>query len=112
MMNQKTKIGLLALLMLAAAGVFYFDSEGMSRQGKTSAFTTSNYPPLPIENPELRRWKLDESRRTEYKSSGRDLFTGLIGTHRVFSLWRGRCLRQRRSANRSGGEMRQRSTGH
>lgn len=75
MMNQKTKIALLAILMLAAAGVFYFDSEGMSRQGKTSSFTAKNYAPLPVENPELRRWKLDESRRTEYKSSGRDLFS-------------------------------------
>lgn len=74
-MNQKTKIALLAVLMLAAAGVFYFDSEGRPFQGKTSAFTAKNYAPLPVENPELRRWKLDESRRAEYKSSGRDLFS-------------------------------------
>lgn len=75
MMNQKTKIALLAVLMLAAAGVFYFDSEGMSRRDKSSSFTARNYAPLPVENPELRRWKLDTSRRTEYKSSGRDLFS-------------------------------------
>lgn len=75
MMNQKTKIALLAILMLAAAGVFYFDSEGMSGRGKASSFAAKDYPPLPVENPELRRWKLDASRRTEYKSSGRDLFS-------------------------------------
>jgi hypothetical protein len=74
-MNQKIKIALLAILMLAAAGVFYFDSNGMSFPGKESSFTAKNYPPLPVENPELRRWKLDASRRTEYKSSGRDLFS-------------------------------------
>jgi hypothetical protein len=75
MMNQKTKIALLAILMLAAAGVFYFDSEGMSRRDKSASFTARNYAPLPVENPELQRWKLDASRRTEYKSSGRDLFS-------------------------------------
>jgi hypothetical protein len=74
-MNQKKKIALLAVLMLAAAGVFYFDSNGVQFPGKTSSFTEKTYSPLPVENPELRRWKLVESRRTEYKSSGRDLFT-------------------------------------
>jgi hypothetical protein len=74
-MNQKTKIALLAVLMLAAAGVFYFDSNGVAHPDKTSFFTAKDYPPLPVENPELRRWKLDASRRTEYKSSGRDLFS-------------------------------------
>jgi len=74
-MNQKTKIALLAVLILAAVGVLYFDSEVMSFQGKTSAFAARNYAPLPVENPELQHWKLDASRRTEYKSSGRDLFS-------------------------------------
>jgi hypothetical protein len=74
-MNQKTKIALLAVLMLAAAGVFYFDSRGVSFPGKTSSFSAKTYSPLPVENPELQRWKLDASRRTEYKSSGRDLFS-------------------------------------
>jgi hypothetical protein len=74
-MSQKTKIALLAVLMLAAAGVFYFDSRGVSFPGKTSSFNAKTYSPLPVENPELQRWKLDESRRTEYKSSGRDLFS-------------------------------------
>lgn len=75
-MNQKTKIALLAILMLAAAGVFYFDSTGgVSFAGKTSSFSAKHYTPLPVENPELQRWRLDASRRTEYKSSGRDLFS-------------------------------------
>jgi hypothetical protein len=74
-MSQKTKIVLLAVLMLAAAGVFYFDSRGVSFPGKTSSLNAKTYSPLPVENPELQRWKLDESRRTEYKSSGRDLFS-------------------------------------
>jgi len=76
MMNQKTKIALLVVLLPVAAAVIYFDAKGaFPFSGKTSTFTAKNYAPLPVENPELQRWKLDASRRTEYKSSGRDLFS-------------------------------------
>ena len=74
-MSQKKKLALLAVLMLAAAGVFYFDSSGVSFPGKTSPFSAKTYSPLPVENPALQRWKLDESRHTEYKGGGRDLFS-------------------------------------
>ena len=75
-MKPKTKLAMLFILMLVAAGVFYFDSTGgVSFAGKTSPFTAKTYTPLPVENPELQRWRLDASRRTEYKSSGRDLFS-------------------------------------
>jgi hypothetical protein len=75
-MKQNTKIAMLIILILVAAGVFYFDSNGgVSFAGKTSPFTAKTYTPLPVENPELQRWRLDASRRTEYKSSGRDLFS-------------------------------------
>jgi hypothetical protein len=74
-MNQKTKIAILPVLMLAAAGVFYYDSIGVSFPGKTVPFILRPYSPLPVENPALQRWKLEASRRTEYKSSGRDLFS-------------------------------------
>jgi hypothetical protein len=78
MMKQRTKIILLVVLMLAAAGVFYIDSNGGSLPGRTQSVTTAAYIPLPVENPELQRWKLDASRRTEYKSSGRDLFSEVL----------------------------------
>jgi hypothetical protein len=78
-MNQKTQMAVLTVLVLIAAGVLYFDSKGVSFVGKTpSFFTTKMYPPIPVENPELQRWKLDASRRTEYKSSGRDLFSEFV----------------------------------
>src|SRR5438270_5238164 len=75
MMNQNRKIALLVILVFAAVAVFYFDGSGLPFSGKTSTFAARNYAPLPVENPELRRWKLDTSRHTEYKSSGRDLFS-------------------------------------
>ena len=75
-MKQNTKIAMLVILMCAAAGVFYVDTKGMPFSGKASSLLMAKtYPPLPVENPELRRWKVDASRRTEYQSSGRDLFS-------------------------------------
>src|ERR1700720_4129465 len=75
MMKQRTKIAMLALLIIIAAGVFYLDTKGTSLGGKETVFTSKSYPPLAVENPELQRWKRETSRRTEYKSSGRDLFS-------------------------------------
>ena len=74
-MKQRKKMALLGVLMLAAAGVFYFDSNGTSDPGRSQAPDAVTYIPLPVENPELQRWKLDASRHTEYKSNGRDLFS-------------------------------------
>jgi hypothetical protein len=75
MMKQKNKIAMLAVLIVVAVGIFYLDAKGPSRGSRESIATATNYPPLPIENPELQRWKLEASHRTEYKSSGRDLFS-------------------------------------
>ena len=77
-MKQKTKFAILAALILAAAGVFYFDNKGISFPGKSSPFSSRTYAPLPIENPQLQRWKLEASRRSQYKASGRDLFSEVL----------------------------------
>lgn len=79
-MNQQTKIALLAVLMVVAVAIFYFDSKDtFDFRGRTSPLDTRTpYSPLPIENPELQRWKLDASRHTEYKSSGRDIFSEVL----------------------------------
>jgi hypothetical protein len=74
-MSQKKKALLLGILMVMAALVFYFDAKGPSLANNTSQIEKQPYIPLPVENPELQRWKLDASRKIEYKSSGRDLFS-------------------------------------
>ena len=65
-MKQRTKIILLVVLMLAAAGVFYIDSNGGSLPGRTQSVTTAAYifPYISVENPVLQRCKLDASRHT------------------------------------------------
>ena len=76
-MKQGTKLIFLAVLITVAAAVFYFDFRNSSFPGRSREFLFKSpvYSPLPVENPELQRWKLEASRRTEYQSSGRDLFS-------------------------------------
>lgn len=75
MMNQKVQAAILFVLILIAVGVYrYIDSD--AAVGPTNTLDiTRRYSPLAVENPELQRWKLDTSRKTEYRSSGRDLFS-------------------------------------
>ena len=75
MMSQKSKAAVLLVLILVAGGVYrYVDSDGAV--GPTDSLDiTKKYAALAVENPELQRWKLDGSRKTEYRSSGRDLFS-------------------------------------
>jgi hypothetical protein len=76
-MSDKTKMVWLVALIAVAAMVWYFGSKGPSTivvNGLPVA--TFSYNPLAVENPELQRAKLEASQKTEYKSSGRDLFTG------------------------------------
>lgn len=74
-MSQNTKAVLLIVLVVVAALVVYFDTKGPSLRTISSLIEKQTYTPLPVENPELQRWKQETSRRTEYKSSGRDLFS-------------------------------------
>ena len=74
-MSQNTKAVLLIVLVVLAALVVYFDAKGPSLKNTSSLIEKQTYTPLPVENPELQRWKQETSRRTEYKSSGRDLFS-------------------------------------
>jgi hypothetical protein len=74
-MSQNTKAVLLIVLVVVAALVVYFDTKGPSLRNNSSLMERQKYTPLPVENPELQRWKQETSRRTEYKSSGRDLFS-------------------------------------
>jgi hypothetical protein len=76
-MNDKTKIALLVGLVAVAAMVWYFNSKGRAAiASNVLSVADFSYKPLGIDNPELQRAKLETSRKTEYKTSGRDLFTG------------------------------------
>ena len=75
-MKQKRQMVILCGLLAIAAAVFYFDQKGPAFPGVRP--TSEPYPPLAVENPGLRRDKLTATRETEYKSSGRDLFSEAV----------------------------------
>ena len=74
-MTQKRQILLLTILVAIAVAVFTFDQKGPAFPGRPSS---EPYPPLTFENPSLRHDKLRASQETEYKSSGRDLFSDAV----------------------------------
>jgi hypothetical protein len=74
-MSEKTKRVWLAGLVLVAAMVWYFGGKGPAAAGDASSDPARPYRPLAVENPELQRAKLEASRKIEYKSAGRDLFS-------------------------------------
>ena len=77
-MSEKTKGIILAVLIAVAATVWYVASGGPSGTPSASSDSTgTTYRPLAVDNPELKRDKLWGSRQTEYKGSGRDLFSEL-----------------------------------
>ena len=76
-MSDKTKLAWLVGLIAVAAIIWYFNGKVRSTIASNAlAVAEFSYKPLGIENPELQREILKHSRETEYKTSGRDLFTG------------------------------------
>jgi hypothetical protein len=76
-MSEKSKGIVLAVLVAIAATAWYISARGPSAAANTSAESTTSYRPLAVDNPELQREKLRHSRDTEYKGTGRDLFSEL-----------------------------------
>jgi len=76
-MSEKSKAIWLAGLLAIAAIVWYFERRGPSAPSLDSSDAAFSYRPLGVENPALQREKLDHSRTAEYRSSGRDLFSGI-----------------------------------
>ncbi len=77
-MKQKKQLAVLALLLLIAGSIwfFYFDRD---RPAVTIdvAFAAQDTQLLSIENPQLHTDKLDKARKTEYKSTGRNIFSAI-----------------------------------
>jgi hypothetical protein len=74
-MSEKTKTILLVGLIVFAALVWYIERREVSTAATASQVGFLAYKPLAIENPALQTEVLEHSRKTEYKSSGRDLFS-------------------------------------
>ena len=73
-MKQRKQIIALVVLLVAAGAVWYYEKNDSTSSSGT-AFVAQNYQLLSIENPQIRWQKLETSRKTEYKSSGRNPFS-------------------------------------
>ena len=73
-MKQKNQFALLGGLLLLMVLVWYVNrSRPATVASNASAF--QNYQLLAVENPQLHRAKMEETQRTEYRSSGRNPFS-------------------------------------
>ena len=73
MKHRKQIIALVVLLVIAGVVWYYERNDSTAPSG--TAFVAQNYQLLSIENPQIRWQKLEASRKTEYKSSGRNPFS-------------------------------------
>ena len=72
-MKQKNQIIVLAVLVAIAGLVWWFSTK--STTASTGTAVVQNYAPLAVENPAPHFWKLENSRKTEYRTNGRDPFS-------------------------------------
>jgi hypothetical protein len=74
-MKQKKQVAILAvlLLILVVVGYFYFDGE--KPVVTADAGSIQNYKLLPVDNLSLHNDGVAKARKTEYKSSGRNIFS-------------------------------------
>jgi hypothetical protein len=75
-MNQKKQLVVLVVLLLTA-GLIWFLYFDRSRPVVTadSSSVVQNYRPLGVDNPQLHWGQVERARKTEYKSSGRNIFS-------------------------------------
>ena len=74
-MKQKKQVVALGVLMAIAAIVWYFERVQPAIPESNIALADANPPLLPVENLQIKIWELEEARKTEYKSSGRNIFS-------------------------------------
>jgi hypothetical protein len=75
-MSQKKQLAVLAVLVVVAGSIWYWFFFRDKTPASTSAVAvTENVPLLGVENPELHKGQVDRTRKTEYKSNGRNIFS-------------------------------------
>jgi hypothetical protein len=76
--KQKKQLAVLAVLLLIAGAIwfFYFDHD-RTVVTADAGFTAQDTQLLSVENPSLHKDALDKTRKTEYKSTGRNIFSAI-----------------------------------
>lgn len=73
-MKQQKEIAVLIALIIVGAAIWYWNSRQNPIAAGASSIT-AGYSPMNVENPAIRRWKVDKVRKTEYKGTGKDPFS-------------------------------------
>jgi hypothetical protein len=75
--KQKRLLLVLVVLVVTAGLVWlrYFKSDSLNSTADASS--NQDYLPLPLENPQLHKDRIDAARKTEYQSGGRNIFTAM-----------------------------------
>ena len=75
-MKQKNQLAVLAVLLLTAGVIWflYFDRDRPVVTADAGS-AAQNYQLLSVENPQLHTDRLKRARETEYKSTGRNIFS-------------------------------------
>ncbi len=75
-MTQQKKLALFLILMAIAAVIWMWSSRQIP-QAQSAAAAISNYQAMNVDNPAIPWWEITRVQSTEYKSTGRNIFTDL-----------------------------------
>ena len=81
-MKQKKQLAFLAVLVVIAGIVWYFQRFQSAPSDSTVVMNSSNVL-LPVDNLRLHRDRLERARETEYKGGGRNIFSSVAPPPRV-----------------------------
>ena len=65
---------LVVLLAVLGGALWYFNGSSSVQSVRATTLSTA-YKPMGVENPQIHWYRLDETQKTEYKSTGRDIFS-------------------------------------
>jgi hypothetical protein len=74
-MKQKKELAVLLVLLLIAGGIWFFYFDHDKATVTADAGSADSNPVLSVDNPSLHKAGVEQARKTEYKSSGRNIFS-------------------------------------
>lgn len=74
-MSKKTQLIILGVLLVLLAVVAYFSFFRSAGAPQAVFSATESYPPIGVENPELRLWQLEKARKTQPATTHRNIFS-------------------------------------
>jgi hypothetical protein len=74
-MKQKKQLAVLVVLLLIAGGIWFFYFDHDKATVTADAGSAAQNPQIFVENPSLHKDGVEKARKTEYKSSGRNIFS-------------------------------------